>query len=127
MKDRSYKFDKEEVDKIKTLATRMDKRIDEQLERHFTMCVEKMDELTNRLVEGALKAFAANIDERFQAIEERLARDAKDDGLLLAPFWGHLFDTFNKPCGLGGSKNHIKNKLGKLVKKGGPGRAGNFL
>ena len=80
MKDHSQKFDKEEVDKIKTLATRMDKRIDEQLERHFTMCMEKVDELTNRLVEGALKAFAANIDERFQAIEERLARDAKDDG-----------------------------------------------
>ena len=44
------------------------------------MRVEKMDELTNRLVEGGLEAFAANIDERFQAMEERLARDANDDG-----------------------------------------------
>ena len=54
--DVDNKFDKHVVDKIKVLVERLDKRTDEKLERFVTMCMEKVEGLTNRLVEGAMGA-----------------------------------------------------------------------
>ena len=74
------KFAKADVDKIKALVAKLDEKTDEKLQGFVTMWTENVVSLTNGLIEGTLGALAANTGKRFQAIEERLARDAKDDG-----------------------------------------------
>jgi len=83
-KDMSVKLDKQGADKFKLLFAKMDKRMDQQLEHYFTICLEKTmettREVTGTFVEGAMKTAAKSIDGRLQKIEARLARDAEDNG-----------------------------------------------
>jgi len=74
------KLDAEEADKFKSLFAKLDKRMDEQLERYFAICLEKTQEVTGTVVEGAMQVSSKNIDARLLKIEARLARDAEDNG-----------------------------------------------
>ena len=79
-KGRLQKLDAKEADKFKTMFAKLDKRMDEQLECYFAICLEKTNDATSKLVKEAITVLGTHIDERFQAIEARLPRDAEDNG-----------------------------------------------